>query len=52
VETTRKELIILLRAELVPTVEDRMRELAKDRNIIQDKLKEIQQDVDKKSKHQ
>jgi general secretion pathway protein D len=52
VEVTRKELIILMRAELVPTVEDRVKDLAKERNIIQDKLKEIQQDVDKKTKHQ
>ncbi|MCX6133914.1 MAG: hypothetical protein NTU47_08885 [Ignavibacteriales bacterium] len=52
VETVRKELIILLKAELVPTIEDRVKELAKERNIIQDKLKEIQQDVDKKTKKQ
>ncbi len=51
-QTVRKELIVLLKAELVPTIEDRVRELAKERNIIQDKLKEIQQDVDKKSKKQ
>jgi type IV pilus assembly protein PilQ len=51
-ETTRKELIILMKAELVPTIEERVKELAKERNILQDKLKEIQQDVDKKSKKQ
>jgi general secretion pathway protein D len=52
VETIRKELIILMKAELVPTMDERMKELAKDRDIVKDKLKEIQQDVDKKSKHQ
>lgn len=52
VEVTRKELIILLKAELVPTMDERVKEFTKDRNIIQERLKEIQQDVDKKSKHQ
>jgi type IV pilus assembly protein PilQ len=52
VETTRKELIIVMKAELVPTIEERVKQLAKERNILQDKLKEIEQDVDKKAKKQ
>jgi type IV pilus assembly protein PilQ len=52
VETVRAELIILLKAELVPTIEDRVREMAKERNILQDKLKEIDKDVEKKLKHE
>ncbi len=51
-ETTKKELIILMKAELVPTIEDRVKELAKDREVLRDKLREIQQDLDKKSKHE
>ena len=52
VETTRKELIILIKAELVPTIEERVKDLAKEKNFMKDKLKEIQQDVDKKTQHQ
>ncbi|HTY36752.1 MAG TPA: hypothetical protein VMH23_06560 [Bacteroidota bacterium] len=52
VEVTQKELIILLKAELVPTIEERMKDLVKDRNVIDDRLKEFQQDMDKKTKHQ
>jgi type IV pilus assembly protein PilQ len=51
-ETTRKDLIILLKAELVPTIEDRLKDLAKDRNTLQDKLKEIKEDTDKRLKKQ
>jgi type IV pilus assembly protein PilQ len=51
-ETTKKELIILMKAELVPTIEDRVKELVKDRNILQEKRKEIQQDLDSKTKHE
>jgi hypothetical protein len=50
VQTTRKELIILLKAELVPTIEDRLKEIGKERNIIQEKLKEIREDTDKRLK--
>ena len=52
VETIRKELIIIIKAELVPTIEERVRDLAKERNLMKDKLKEIQQDVEKKTQHQ
>jgi general secretion pathway protein D len=52
VETTKKELIVLMKAELVPTIEDRVKELAKDRNVLQEKRKEIQQDLEKKTKHE
>jgi hypothetical protein len=50
VQTTRKELIILLKAELVPTIEDRLKEIGKERNLIQEKLKEIREDTDKRLK--
>jgi len=52
VEVTQKELIILLKAELVPTIEDRAKELAKDRNLLQEKLKDFRDDLSKKSKNQ
>jgi type IV pilus assembly protein PilQ len=50
--TTRTELIILLKAELVPTMEERVKELAKEHNVLQEKQKEIQQDIEKKTKHE
>jgi general secretion pathway protein D len=50
VSFTRKELIILLKAELVPTIEDRVKDLGKEHNIIQEKLKEIREDADKRLK--
>ena len=52
IESTRKELVILLKAEVVPTIEDRLKDLAKDRNTIQDKLKEIRDDSEKRLKKQ
>jgi type IV pilus assembly protein PilQ len=45
VQTTRKELLVLLKAELVPTIDQRIMELAKERNVIQDRRKEIQDDL-------
>jgi type IV pilus assembly protein PilQ len=51
-EVTRKDLIILMKAELVPTIEDRLKEVGKDRNTLQDKLKEIREDSDKRLKKQ
>ncbi|MCX6143577.1 MAG: hypothetical protein NTZ35_10170 [Ignavibacteriales bacterium] len=50
VSVTRKELIILLKAELVPTIEDRVKDLGKDHNVLQEKLKEIREDADKRTK--
>jgi type IV pilus assembly protein PilQ len=50
VQVTRKELIILLKAELVPTIEDRLKEMGKDRNAIQEKLKELREDSEKRLK--
>ncbi|MDP2886031.1 MAG: hypothetical protein Q8P51_13530 [Ignavibacteria bacterium] len=47
---TTKELIILLKAELVPTIEDRIKELAKEHNVLQEKLKDYREDITKKSK--
>ena len=46
---TKKELIILLKAELAPTVEDRMKEFVKDRDVLKDRLKEFRDDIQKKS---
>jgi type IV pilus assembly protein PilQ len=45
-----KELIILLKAELVPTIEDRIKELAKERNVLQEKLRDYRDDLTKKLK--
>jgi len=45
-----KELIILLKAELVPTIEERIKELAKEHNVIQEKLKDYRDDLTKKLK--
>jgi len=45
-----KELIILLKAELVPTIEDRIKDLAKERNVLQEKLKDYRDDLTKKLK--
>ena len=52
VSTTRTELIILLKAELVPTMDERVKDMMKDRNVMQDKRKEIEQDISKKTKHE
>jgi hypothetical protein len=49
-EVTRKDLIILLKAELVPTIEDRLKDLGNSRSVIQDKLKEIHEDSEKRLK--
>ena len=51
-EVTRKDLIIILKAELVPTIEDRLKDVGKDRNTIQEKLKEIREDSEKRLKKQ
>lgn len=50
VTVTRKELIILMKAELVPTIEDRVKELGKERNLLQEKLKENKEDTEKRLK--
>jgi general secretion pathway protein D len=50
VSVTRKELIILLKAELVPTIEERVKDLGKDRNLLQEKLKETREDSEKRLK--
>jgi len=52
VTVDRKELLIILRAELVPTIDERINELGKSRNIIQDKLKELREDTEKRMKKQ
>jgi general secretion pathway protein D len=48
--TIRKELIILLKAEVVPTIDERLKDMAKERNTLQDKLKEIREDSEKRLK--
>jgi type IV pilus assembly protein PilQ len=49
VSVTRKELIVLLKAELVPTIDQRISDLTKERNLIQEKLKENEADTQKKT---
>jgi type IV pilus assembly protein PilQ len=49
-QVTRKDLIILLKAEMVPTIEDRMKDLMKERNILQNKLKADREDSEKRLK--
>lgn len=46
VQVTKKELIVLLRAELVPTLEERVAQ--KTRNIMEEKLKEGRTDIKKR----
>ena len=50
VSVQKKELIILLKAELAPTVEDRMKQYVKDRDVLKDQLKEYRDDLQKKTK--
>ena len=45
-----KELIILMKAELVPTIEDRINEVAKQRNVLQEKLNDTREEMSKKLK--
>lgn len=49
VSVARKELLVLLKAELVPTIDQRISDLNKERNVIQEKLKENEADTQKKS---
>ncbi len=49
VSVARKELLVLLKAELVPSIDQRISDLNKERNLIQEKLKENQEDTQKKS---
>jgi general secretion pathway protein D len=48
----RKELLIVLRAELVPTIDERINELGKNRDIIQEKLKQGREETDRLMKKQ
>jgi type IV pilus assembly protein PilQ len=52
VSVIRKELIILFKAELVPSIDHRLQEMAKDRNVTQEKLKESREDMEKRTKKQ
>lgn len=49
VSVARKELLVLLKAEIVPTIDQRISDLNKERNLIQEKLKENLEDTQKKS---
>ncbi len=49
---SQKDLLILLRADLVPTVDERIEQLSKGRNVIQDKLKEGREELEKRMKKQ
>jgi type IV pilus assembly protein PilQ len=49
VSVTRKELLVLLKAELVPTIDQRIIELSKDRNVIRERLKDSQDDTQKRT---
>jgi general secretion pathway protein D len=51
-QVNRKELFIFLRAELVPTIDQRIQDLGKERNLIQEKMKESREDTDKRLKKQ
>ncbi len=46
--TTRKELIVLLKAEFVPTIEERAAAITKEQDVIKDKLGEIRKDINDK----
>lgn len=48
----QKELIILFKAELVPSLDDRLKEMVKGRNVMQEKLKESREDLEKRIKKQ
>jgi hypothetical protein len=46
----QKELVILFKAEVVPSIDDRLKDLAKDKNVMRDKLKEGRDDLEKRTK--
>ena len=48
----QKELVILFKAEVVPSIDDRLKDLAKDKNVMRDKLKEGRDDLEKRTKKQ
>jgi type IV pilus assembly protein PilQ len=50
VQVTRTELIMILKAELVQTIDERLKDLAKERNVMQERLKEGREDTEKKLK--
>ena len=52
VSVSQKDLLILLRADLVPTVDERIEQLSKGRNVIQEKLKEGREELEKRMKKQ
>ena len=48
----RKDLLIVIRAELVPTIDERINELGKARNLIQEQLKRNREETDRLLKKQ
>lgn len=50
--TTRKELVIIIKAELVPTLQDRVTTKGTNDNLLQETLKEYKQDVKNKRRDQ
>jgi type IV pilus assembly protein PilQ len=52
ISVSQKDLLILLRADLVPTVDERIEQLSKGRNVIQEKLKEGREELEKRMKKQ
>jgi general secretion pathway protein D len=46
---TRKELLVLLKAELVPTIDQRINDLAKERNVTKERLKDSENDTQKRT---
>ena len=49
-QLTRTELIMILKAQLVQTIDERLKDLGKERNVMQEKLKEGREDTEKKLK--
>jgi len=50
VSVTREELIVIIKAEIVPILEERMKLKTTERDVQQDKLKELSQDLEKRLK--
>ena len=47
--TTRRELIVLLKAEFVPTIEERAAALTKKQDVVKDRLEEMSKDINNKT---
>lgn len=49
VSVNRRELLVLLKAELVPKIDDRIKGMGSPSNVIEDKLKEMREDTQKRT---